>query len=116
MLLELGHIPIEEIAWGRKTLIEGKVLQISREELLEKTKGDDYRIAAVRADLASPTRVVRIIPVKDVVEPRVKVEGKGGEFPGLISGVEDRGNRADPATTGGAPWSHGCRSWAFRRG
>jgi len=100
VLLELGHIPIEEIAWGRKTLIEGKVLQISREELLEETKGDDCRIASVRADLARPGESVRIIPVKDVVEPRVKVEGKGGEFPGLISGVETVGTGRTHALRG----------------
>lgn len=115
MFLELGHIPIEEIAWGRKTLIEGKVLQISREELIEETKGDDYRIASVRADLARPDESVRIIPVKDVVEPRVKVEGKGGEFPGLISGVETVGTGRTHALRG-APWSRLGRSWAFRRG
>jgi len=91
MLLELGHIPIEDIAWGRKTLIEGKVLQIHRDELIEKTRGGDSRIASIGADLARPGESVRIIPVKDVIEPRVKVDGKGGIFPGLISGVETVG-------------------------
>jgi len=91
MLLELGHIPIEDIAWGRKTLIEGKVLQIHRDELIEKTRGGDSRVATISADLARPGESVRIIPVKDVIEPRVKVDGKGGIFPGLISGVETVG-------------------------
>lgn len=91
MLLELGIIPVEEIAWGRKTTIDGNVLQINREELSEKTRGDDFRIASVRADVARPGESVRILPVKDVIEPRVKVEGKGGIFPGLISGVETVG-------------------------
>ena len=35
-----------------------------------------------------PGDEVRIIPVKDVIEPRVKVEGNGGIFPGFISNVE----------------------------
>ncbi|SEM23073.1 glycine reductase [Syntrophus gentianae] len=91
MLLELGTIPVEEIAWGRKTAIDGKVLSIHREELIEKTRGDDPRIASVGADLARPGESVRILPVKDVIEPRVKVEGRGGIFPGLISGVETVG-------------------------
>jgi len=91
VLLELGIIPVEEIAWGRKTTIDDNVLQINREELSEKTRGDDFRIASVWADVARPGESVRILPVKDVIEPRVKVEGKGGIFPGLISGVETVG-------------------------
>ena len=91
MVLELGYIPIEEIEWGRKTFFEDKVLHIHREGLIEKARGDDSRIASVKADIARPGESVRIIPVKDVIEPRVKVEGKGGIFPGLISGVETVG-------------------------
>jgi glycine reductase complex component B subunit alpha and beta len=91
MILELGQIPIEEIEWGRKTSVEGKVLQIHLAELIEKTRGDDSRLASVKADIARPGESVRIIPVKDVIEPRVKVKGKGGMFPGLISGVETVG-------------------------
>jgi glycine reductase len=91
MLLELGIIPVEEIDWGRKTAIDGKALHIHREELIEETRGNDFRIASVRADLARPGESVRILPVKDVIEPRVKIEGRGGIFPGLISGVETVG-------------------------
>ncbi|MBN1833473.1 MAG: glycine/sarcosine/betaine reductase component B subunit [Deltaproteobacteria bacterium] len=91
MKYELGHIPIEEIAWGQKTSVEGTLLQINREKLLEKTRGDDSRITSVRADIAKPGESVRIIPVKDVIEPRVKIDGKGGVFPGLISGVDTVG-------------------------
>lgn len=91
MLLELGYIQIEDIAWGRKTMIEGNILQINREELIRKTRGKDTRISSIAAELAKPGESVRIIPVKDVIEPRVKIDGKGGIFPGLISGVESVG-------------------------
>lgn len=91
MILELGQIPVKDIAWGKKTLLEGGVLRIHREELIEKTRGDDSRLASVEADIARPGESVRIIPVKDVIEPRVKVEGRGGMFPGLIAGVETVG-------------------------
>ncbi len=92
MALELGRIPIEEVIWGRKTQIEGRVLQIHREELIEKAWGDDSRITSIDADLAIPGESVRIIPIKDVIQPRVKVEGRGGIFPGLVSGTEKVGN------------------------
>ncbi len=34
---------------------------------------------------------MRITPVKDVIEPRVTVEGRGGIFPGVISKVDTVG-------------------------
>ena len=92
MVLELGRIPIEEIEWGQRTFIEGKVLHIDREELIGKASGNDHRITAIEAEIARPGESIRIIPIKDVIEPRVKVEGSGGIFPGLISGVETVGN------------------------
>ena len=91
MVLELGRIPIEDIEWGRQTSVEGKTLQINQQELIEKIRGSDSRITSIMAELARPGESVRIIPVKDVIEPRVKVEGRGGMFPGLISGVETVG-------------------------
>lgn len=100
MPLELGHIPIEDLAWGQKTAIEGKVLQIHQDELIAKAGGNDGRIASVRVELARPGESVRILPVKDVIEPRVKVEGKGGIFPGLISGVETVGEGRTHALRG----------------
>ena len=92
MALELGRIPIEGIRWGRATRIEEKVLLIHREELIERTWGGDSRITSLDADLAMPGESVRIIPIKDVIQPRVKVEGRGGIFPGLVSGKEKVGN------------------------
>ena len=92
MVLELGKIPINEIEWGRRTFIEGKVLHIDREELMGKARGNNPRITSIQAEIARPGESIRIIPVKDVIEPRVKVEGSGGIFPGLISGVETVGD------------------------
>jgi glycine reductase len=92
MVLELGRVPIEEVDWGRKTSIDGKVLRIDREELIQKAHGGDPRITSIHAEIARPGESTRIIPIKDVIEPRVKVEGSGGVFPGLISGVETVGD------------------------
>ena len=91
MFLELGRIPVEAIEWSRKTSLEGTLLYINRQELLEKAVAGDDRIRTIEAEIAAPGESTRIIPVKDVIEPRVKVEGKGGIFPGLISGVETVG-------------------------
>lgn len=91
MYLELGRVPIESIEWGPKTLIERRILIINKQELIEKAVAGDSRIASMQAEIARPGQSTRIIPVKDVIEPRVKVAGRGGVFPGLISGVETVG-------------------------
>ncbi len=54
---------------------------------------DDVKacVKELRFDIAKPGESVRITPVKDVIEPRVKVEGPGGQFPGVIAKVDTVG-------------------------
>ncbi len=92
MALDLGRIPIKDIVWGRKTHVSEKTLLIDREELIREAWDNDPRIASIEANIARPGESIRIVPIKDVIEPRVKVEGQGGIFPGMISGVETVGN------------------------
>ncbi len=91
MRLELGNINIKDVQFGDKTEVKDGILMVNKEELLSKISGDD-RIASIDVDLAKPGEEVRIIPVKDVIEPRVKVEGNGGIFPGFISKVDTVGS------------------------
>lgn len=90
MRLELGKIFIKDVQFGNVTEVKNGVLTINKAEMLSKIGGDP-RITSIDIDLAKPGEEVRIIPVKDVIEPRVKVEGKGGVFPGFISKVETVG-------------------------
>ena len=91
MRLELGHITIKDVQFGENTKIESGVLFVNKEELISLIKEDEH-LATVDVEIARPGESVRITPVKDVVEPRVKVEGKGGVFPGVISKVETVGS------------------------
>lgn len=91
MRLEIGKIFIKDIQFGAETKVENGVLYVNKEELLNEVSGDE-RIASIDFDIARPGEEVRIIPVKDVVEPRVKVEGNGGVFPGFISKVDTVGS------------------------
>jgi glycine reductase complex component B subunit alpha and beta len=100
MVLDLGHIPVEDVEWGPKTLLDGSILQLNREDLVASAWGNDPRIASIETEIAKPGESVRIIPIKDVIEPRVKVEGKGGMFPGLISSVETVGEGRTHALSG----------------
>lgn len=91
MRLELGNIFIKDMQFGNDTKVENGTLYINKEELLQAVSGDE-KIKSIDFDIARPGEEVRIIPVKDVVEPRVKVEGKGGIFPGFISKVDTVGS------------------------
>jgi len=89
--LEIGNIIIKDLQFGPETKVENGVLYVNKEELLKEVSGDE-RIASIDFDIARPGEEVRIIPVKDVIEPRVKVEGNGGIFPGFISKVDTVGS------------------------
>lgn len=83
MRLEIGKIFIKDIQFSDVTKIEKGVLFVNKEELINAI-WDDEHLASVDLDIARPGESVRITPVKDVIEPRVKVEGKGGIFPGYF--------------------------------
>ena len=87
MRLELGKIFIKDMQFAAETKVENGILYVNKEELLNEIGGDE-RLESITLDIARPGEKVRIIPVKDVVEPRVKVDGKGGIFPGFISKVD----------------------------
>ena len=90
MRLELGKIFIKDVQFGAVTEVKDSVLYINKEEMLKEIGGDEH-IKSIDLDIVHPGESVRIIPVKDVIEPRVKVEGKGGIFPGVISKVDTVG-------------------------
>lgn len=89
--LEIGNIIIKDLQFGAETKVDNGVLYVNKEELLKEVSGDE-RISSIDFDIARPGEEVRIIPVKDVIEPRVKVEGNGGIFPGFISKVDTVGS------------------------
>ncbi len=91
MRLEVGNILIKDVQFGDVTKVDGGVLYVNKDELA-KAAGNDERIKSVEVFLAKPGESTRIIPVKDVVEPRVKVEGGGNVFPGFLGNVEQVGS------------------------
>ncbi|MCQ4922325.1 glycine/sarcosine/betaine reductase component B subunit [Tissierella carlieri] len=91
MKLELRRIHIKDIQLGNETTVKNGVLTVNKEELINKLKEDD-RIKDVKLDVARPGEKVRIIPVKDVIEPRVKIEGDGNGFPGVSTKMAQLGD------------------------
>lgn len=87
MRLEIGNIIIKDIQFGDKTEIKDGTLFVNKQEIIDLVLEDEH-IRCADVFLARPGESVRITPVKDVVEPRVKVEGPGGVFPGVLSKVD----------------------------
>lgn len=90
MRLELGEILIKDVQFADVSKVDGGTLYVCAEEIV-KLVLEDERLQSCTVDLARPGEEVRITPVKDVIEPRVKVEGEGGIFPGVISKVNTVG-------------------------
>ncbi|PKL02762.1 MAG: beta-aspartyl-peptidase, partial [Synergistetes bacterium HGW-Synergistetes-2] len=101
MKLELHKVKVNKLAWGDKTFAKGGVLTVNKKELLSVLSGDE-RLAKVDVDFALPGESVRILPVKDVVEPRFKIEGPGGIFPGMVSDVDSVGEGKTLVLSGAA--------------
>lgn len=90
MKLELGYVLIDDMQFGSPSRVAQGVLLIHAEELKAHLM-EDPDLQSVSLDIAKPGQSVRIISVKDVIEPRVKVSGNEGIFPGLIAPVHTVG-------------------------
>lgn len=91
MKLEMGYINIKDVVLGSESKIVDGVLTVDTHAIEELILEDEH-LKSVKFDVAKPGESVRITPVKDVIQPRVKVEGKGGIFPGVISKVDTVGS------------------------
>ena len=90
MRLELGEIKIKDIQFSTVSKIEKGVLFINKEDILSLVL-EDEKIKSLNLEIAKPGDSTRITPVKDVIEPRVKVSGNGGIFPGILQKVDTVG-------------------------
>lgn len=83
MSLELRKVIIKDVVLGKENKIAEHVLYVNTDDLGSVIM-EDKRIKAVSFDVARPGESVRILPVKDVIEPRAKAEG-GDAFPGMLT-------------------------------
>ncbi|MGM0396639.1 MAG: glycine/sarcosine/betaine reductase component B subunit [Bacillota bacterium] len=91
MNLELRKIDVEDVVFGEETGLKDGVLTICKQDIIDELK-EDVNVKSIRVDIAKPGEKTRIIPVKDVIEPRLKVEGKGNGFPGVTSEIAQLGS------------------------
>ncbi|MDR1018092.1 MAG: glycine/sarcosine/betaine reductase component B subunit [Lachnospiraceae bacterium] len=80
MKLEIGNFYVKDITFGKELKFDNGVLTINKEEALAFIK-EDERITEADLYIAKPGDKIRMCPVKEAVEPRVRLDGRG-LFPG----------------------------------
>ena len=100
--LELHRLNVKSLKFADKTGFADEVLSVNKAELLSLIAEDPLLGKNLDVALAMPGERVRIMPVKDVIEPRWKIEGKGQVFPGMLSDVETVGEGKTLVLTGAA--------------
>ena len=91
MRLELADFPVTRVNLGDKFEYSAKTLDVNEEQLISLIH-QDCRIRHAEVAVVTPGERVRVIGVRDVVEPRVKVRGRGQVFPGILGPVEPVGD------------------------
>ncbi len=98
MKLTYEVVKIKDVQFGDRTYIQNSILYIDKEEMLEYL--ENPKLINMDVDIARPGESVRIVPVKDVVEPRIKLGENGGSFPGYFGSIETSGSGVTKALEG----------------
>lgn len=86
----LGSFPINQISFASKTELMQRELFVNPDELKALLHRDES-LEKVELDLARPGERTRIIHVLDTIEPRIKIEGPGCVFPGILGPLDPVG-------------------------
>lgn len=90
MKLELGNFYVKDILFGQKTEYRDGILTINKQEALDVVKEDEH-ITEGDLVIVKPGDQVRLVPVKEAIEPRHRVGG-GPVFPGVTGDLMQAGN------------------------
>ncbi len=82
MRLELGTFPVTSIAEGTSTSYRDGLLTVDLDDLARQIL-EDPSITHAAVEIARPGDSTRVVGYRDVIEPRVKVEGPGVTYPGI---------------------------------
>jgi glycine reductase complex component B subunit alpha and beta len=90
MRLDLVEFPVKEIRLGKTFRYEAGILDVDRPALVDLIL-HDRRIEEASLAVVHPGEKVRVTGIRDIVEPRVKVNSQAQVFPGTLSAVEPVG-------------------------
>ena len=88
MDLEIGTFPVRRVAFGSPQGWSDEVLTVDPDALSDLVL-QDPRVRRVTIDLVAPGEDTRIILMRDVIEPRIKVAGRGHVYPGVAGHPTD---------------------------
>lgn len=83
--LKLGNFYVHDVQFGASTCFSNGILTICKEEALSFIKEDEH-ITEVDIVIAKPGEDIRIVPVKEAVEPRIRPDHRP-VFPGVTGDV-----------------------------
>ncbi len=98
MKLTIGNFNVNDIVFGEKTAFNNGKLTINKEEAL-KVVFEDEHITEAELHIVNPGDDVRIVPVKEAIEPRVKLDGSS-IFPGVTGDLKMVGDGTTHALKG----------------
>jgi glycine reductase len=88
MDLRIGTFPVDAVGFGAPAGWAAGRLTIDPARVRALVL-DDPRIRTVDVDLVEPGEATRIVQMRDIVEPRVKVRGRGHVYPGIAGHPTD---------------------------
>lgn len=89
MKLELRKVKVRDVVFGSETKMDGDILVLDKNSIIDELRKIP-NVSDIKIDIAKPGEKTRIIPVKDVIQPRVKIEGASG-FAGVTTKVAQHG-------------------------
>ncbi len=115
MRLEIGNFYVREAVFGDRTAFENGVLTINKQEALAFVMEDEH-ITKADIEITKPGDSVRIVPVKEAIEPRCRVDREGPVFPGVTGEVAAVGNGVTHALKGCSVLAVGMEMGSFGDG
>ena len=82
MRLELANYYTHEARFGGQTIWRDGVLEINEDEVLASIRANSL-VESADIEIARPGESTRIVNVRDIIEPRVKVGGTAVAYPGI---------------------------------
>lgn len=98
MKLEIGNFYVQDILFGEQDSFVNGILTINKEKALAFVMEDEH-ITKADLHIVKPGDEVRLVPVKEAIEPRIKLDGKP-LFPGVTGDVVSAGNGRTHALKG----------------
>ena len=90
MKLEIGNFNVKDIQFGPQTTFVDGILTVNKEEAIS-LLNPEKKLKNIDLKIVRPGENVRLLPVKDIVEPRFRPDGRS-IFPGSIGLSEPCGD------------------------